>query len=90
MSKKQTTLRLTAITERKLPSGAMSAIDVALNHDASTVGQPTEQTPDTFSIVDGTERVVELEVVNNVLLPRQKNTDKELTTDDPGEAKASP
>ena len=37
-----------------------------------------------------TERVVELEVVNNVLLPRQRNTDKELTMDDPGEVKASP
>ena len=55
----------------------MSAIDVASNHDAPTVGEPTEQTPDTFSIVDATERVVELEVVNNVLLPCQRNTDKE-------------
>ena len=79
-----------AIAERKLPSGAMSAIDVASNHNAPTVGKPTEQTPDTFSIVDATERVVELEVVNNVLLPCQRNTDKEPTTDDPGEAKASP
>ena len=43
------------------------AVDVALNHDAPTVGKPTEQTPDTFSIVDTTERVVELEVVNNEL-----------------------
>ena len=68
MSKKRTTLRLAAIAEHKLPSGAMSAIDVASNHDAPTVGKPTEQTPDTFSIVDATERVVELEVVNNVLV----------------------
>ena len=79
-----------AIAECKSPSGATSAIDVASNHDAPTVGKPTEQTPDTFSIVDATERVVELEVVNNVLLQRQKNTDKELTTDNPGEVKASP
>ena len=79
-----------AITERKSLSGAMSAIDIASNHDAPIVGQPTEQTPDTFSIVDATEkRVIEL-VVNNVLLPCQRNTDKELTMDDPGEAKASP
>ena len=90
MSKKHTTLRLAAIAECKLLSGAMSAIDVASNHDAPTVGKPTEQTPNTFSIVDATERVTELEVVNNVLLPRQKNTDKEPTMDDPGEAKASP
>ena len=90
MSKKRIMLCLTAIGERKLPSGDTSAIDVASNHDAPTVGKPTEQTPDTFSIVDTTERVVELEVVNNELLPRQRNTDKELTTDGSGEAKASP
>ena len=71
-----------AITECKSLSGAMSAIDIALNHDAPTVGQPTEQMPDTFSIMDTTE-VVELEVVNNVLLPHQRNTDKEPTADDP-------
>ena len=90
MSKKHTTLRSTAIAERKSLSGTTSAVDVASNHDAPTVGKPTEQTPDTFSIVDATERVIELEVVNNILLPRQRNTDKELTMDDPGEAKASP
>ena len=90
MSKKRTTLCSTAIAERKSPSGITRAIDVASNHDAPAVWKPTEQTPNTFSIVDATERVVELEVVNNVLLPRQRNTDKELTTDDPGEAKASP
>ena len=43
-----------------------------------------------FSIIDTTKRVADLEVVDNMLLPRQKNTDKEPTTDDPGEAKASP
>ena len=90
MSKKRTTLHSTAIAERKSPSSTTSAIDIASNHNAPTVGKPTKQTPDTFSIVDMTERVVELEVVNNVLLPRQRNTDKELTMDDPGEAKASP
>ena len=58
MSKKHTTLHLTVIAERKLPSSATSTIEVALNHDAPRVGQPTEQTPDTFSIVDTTERVV--------------------------------
>ena len=73
-----------------MPSGATSVIDFASNHDAPTVSQPTGQTPDTFSIVDMTEIVVDLEVVDNVLLPRQRNTDKEPTTDDLGEVKASP
>ena len=90
MSKKCTMLRSKVIAECKLPSGATSAIDVASNHDAPTVGKPTEQTPDTFSIMDATERVIELEVVNNVLLPCQRNTDKEPTMDNPGEVKASP
>ena len=90
MSKKRTMLHSTAIAERISPSGNTSAVDVASNHDAPTVGKPTEQTPDTFSIVNTTERVVELEVVNNELLPRQRNTDKEPTTDGSGEAKASP
>ena len=90
MSKKRTTLRSTEIAERKSPSGTTSAVDVASNHDAPTVGKPTEQTPDTFSIKDATEKVVELEVVNNVLLPCQRNTDKEPITDNPGETKASP
>ena len=84
------TLCSTAIAERKSPSGDTSVVDVASNHDAPTVGKPTEQTPDTFSIVDTTERVVEIEVVNNELLPRQRNTDKEPTTDVLREAKASP
>ena len=90
MSKKRTMLRSTASAECKSPSGNTRAIDVASNHDAPTVGKPTKQTPNMFSIIDTTERVVELEVVNNVLLPCQKNTDKEPTTDDPGEAKPSP
>ena len=90
MSKKHTTLHLTAMAECKSPSGNTSAVDVASNHDAPTVGKPTEQTPDTFSIEDATEKVVELEVVNNVLLPHQRNTDKEPTMDGSGEAKASP
>ena len=90
MSKKCTTLRSTAIAERKSPSGDTSAVDVASNHNAPMVGKPTEQTPDMFRIVDTTERVVELEVVNNELLPRQRNTDKEPTMDGSGEAKASP
>ena len=90
MSKKRTTLRSTAIAERKLLSGDTSTIDVASNHNGPTVGKLTEQTPDTFKIVDTTERVIELEIVNNELLPRQRNTDKELTTDGSRKAKASP
>ena len=54
------------------------------------VGQPTEQTPNTFSIVDATEKVMDPEIVDSTLLPSQRNIDMELTMDDPREMKASP
>ena len=90
MSKKCTTLCLAAITGCKSPSGAMSTIDVTSNHDVTPVGKPTGQTPDTFSIVDTTEKVVELDIVDNTLLVSHRNTDNRPTMDDLGEAKASP
>ena len=90
MSKKRTTLCSVTITGCKSPSSAMSTIDVASNHNATTVGKPTGQTPDTFSIVDMTEKVVDLDVVDSMLLPSQRNTNNRLTMDNLGEAKASP
>ena len=62
MSKKCTTLCLAAIAERKSLSSTTSTIDIALNHDVTPVGQPTGQTPKTFSIIDMTEKVVELDI----------------------------
>ena len=90
MSKKCTTLRSVAIAECKSLSSAMSAIDVALNHNVTPVGFPTGQTPDMFSIIDMTEKVMELDIVDNTLLVSQRNTDNRPTMDDPGEPKASP
>ena len=43
-----------------------------------------------FSIVDTTEKVVELDIVDNTLLASQRNTDNRLTMDNPGEPKTSP
>ena len=90
MSKKHTTLRSAAITGHKSLSGPTSAIDIASNHNVTPVGQPTGQTPDTFSIVDMTEKIMELDIVDNTLLVSQRNTDNRPTMDNPGEAKASP
>ena len=90
MLKKHTTLCSAVMTEFKSLSGTMSTIDVASNHSVTTVGQPTGKTPDTFSIVDMTEKVVDLDIVDSTLLPSQRNTDNRPTTDNPGEAKASP
>ena len=78
-----------SITGCKLLSSATSAIDIASNHDATTVRQPTGQTPDTFSIVETTEKVID-DVLDSMLLPSQRNTDNRLTMENPGEVKASP
>ena len=83
-------LRSAAITGRKSLSSTMSTIDVALNHDITTVGQPTGQTSDTFSIIDMTENVIDLDIVDSTLLSSQRNTDNRPTTDNLGEEKASP
>ena len=83
-------LHSVAIAECKSPSGATSAIDVASNHDVTPVGKPTGQTPDMFSIIDTTEKVMELDIIDNTLLASQRNTDNRPTTDDPGEPKTSP
>ena len=90
MSKNCTTLCSAAIAGRKLPSVTVSAIDITSHHDVTAVGQPTDQTPNTFSIVDMTEKVIDLDIVDSTLLPSQRNTDNRPTTDDPGEVKASP
>ena len=89
MLKNCTTLCSAAIAGRKLPSAAVSIIDVTLHHDVTTVGQYTGQTPDTFSIIDMTEKVKDLDIVDSTLLPSQKNTDNRPTMDDPGEVKVS-
>ena len=90
MSKKCTTLCSAVIAGCKSLSTAMSAIDVTSHHDVTAVGQPTDQTPDIFSIVDTTEKVIDLDVVDSTLLPSQRNTDNRPTMDDLGKAKASP
>ena len=51
----------------------MSVIGIISNHNVTAVGQPTDQTHNTFSIVDITEKVVDLDIVNNTLLPGQRN-----------------
>ena len=78
------------ITGHKLPSAAMSTINIALHHNVTTVGQPNEQTPNMFSIVNMTEKVMDPEIVDSTLLPSQRNTDARPAMDDTGQVKASP
>ena len=91
MSKEHTTsLHSAAIAGHKLLSGTPSTIDITMHHDVTAVGQPTDQTPDTFSIMDTSEKVMDPDIVDSALLTSQRNTDNRPTTEDPGEAKASP
>ena len=90
MSKKCIALHSSTIAGRKLLSTVMSAINITLHHDVTTEGKPTEQTPDMFSIMDTTKKVMDPEIVNSTLLPSQRNTDNRPTMDDSGEVKASP
>ena len=50
--------------------------NVTSHHNVPTVGQPTENTPDTYSLVDTTEKVVEEQVVDKSLLTSQIIIDK--------------
>ena len=42
--------------------------NITSHYNVPTVGQPTENTPDTHSLLDITEKVVEEQVVNENLL----------------------
>ena len=45
----------------------MGVTTITSNHDVPTVGQPTEDTPDTYSLVDTTKKAVEVQVVDESL-----------------------
>ena len=59
---------------------------ITLNHDVPTVGQPTEETPDVYSLVDTTEKVVEEQVVDKSLLTSQRIIDSRPASIDPWDA----
>ena len=56
----------------------------------TTVGQPTENTPDMYSLIDTTEKVVDEKVVDETLLVSQRNIDSRLTSVDLRVANAPP
>ena len=88
--RKKYNLCSSTIAGRKLLNTTMSAINITLHHNVPVVGQPPEQTPNTFSIMDVTEKVMDSEIVDSTLLLSQRNTDVRPETDNPGEVKASP
>ena len=52
------------------------------------VGQPTRDTPDAYSLVDTTEKAVEMQVVDERLPTSQRIVDSRLTSIDPWDADA--
>ena len=55
---------------------------ITLNLNVPMVGQPTKDTPDTYSLVD-TEKAVEVHVVDKSLPMSQRIVDSRLTSVDP-------
>ena len=61
----------------------MGVTTITLNHDVPLVGQPTEETPDPYSLVDTTEKSVELQVVDKSLPVSQRFVDSRLASINP-------
>ena len=77
---KHTTLRSQTVEIHR------SLTTVTSNHDVPTVGQPTEETPDAYSLVDTTEKAVEVQVVDENLPVGQTIIDSRLASIDPRDA----
>ena len=72
---KHTTLCSRTAEICRLHSPEMGVINVTSHHNVPTVGQPTENILDTYSLVDTTEKVVEEQVVDESLLTSQRIID---------------
>ena len=77
---KHTTLHLRTVKTCRSHSPVTGVTNVTSNHDVTTGGQPTENTPDMYSLVDTTEKVVDEQVVDKTLLVSQRNIDSRLTS----------
>ena len=56
---------------------------VTSNHDVATVGQPSEETPNAYSLVDTTEKAVQVQVVDDSLPVSQRIIDSRPASVDP-------
>ena len=59
----------------RLHSSETGATNITSNHEVPMVGQPTKNTPDTYSLVDTTEKVVEVQVVDKSIPTSQRIVD---------------
>ena len=87
---KHTMLHLKTAEICRSHSPTMGMTNVTLHHDVTTVGQPTENTPDMYSLLDTTEKVVVEQIVNDTLLASKRNIDLRLTSVNLRDANAPP
>ena len=59
----------------RLHSPATSVTNIISHHNVTAVGKPTVNTPETYSLVDTTEKVVEEQIMDESLLASQGNID---------------
>ena len=50
--------------DHRLPSQTTSATNITLTHDVTAVGQPAEDMPDTYSLVDTAEKVADAQIID--------------------------
>ena len=70
----------------RLHSPEMDVTTVTLHHDVLTVGQPTAESPDAYSLVNTTEKAVEIKEVDESLPISQRNIDSRLMSINPRDA----
>ena len=85
---KHTTLHLTTAKICRSHNPEMGVTNITSSYDIPTVGKPTKNTSDTYSLVDTTEKVVEEQVVDESLLISQRIIDLRLASVDPRDTKA--
>ena len=79
---KHTTLHSRTAKIHSSHSLEIGVTNVTSNHNVPTVGKPTDNTPDIYSLVDTTEKVVEEQVVDESLLTSQRIIDSRLASID--------
>ena len=66
----------------------MDVTTITLNHKVPMVGQPTTESPDAYSLVNTTDKAVDIQVVYKYLPMSQRIVDSRLTSIDPRDANA--
>ena len=59
----------------RLHSPEMGVTTITLNHDVPAVGQPTDDSPGAYSLVNTAEKAVEHHLVDESILMSQRNID---------------